>query len=310
MADRQIVRTQEAIDRFYLRLEFRDRSPATLNTYRSPLSKLATAAPWLPCTEDDVMRAMVLRKLSPNSKAHMLRVLRSFFAFVQDQYPGIEDPTVKIKDIKEQEVEPRVLTRKEVDRLVATARETNRQDYLLVLTFLDTMIRVGEMASITTSSFGDKFVYVHGKSGRRRAPISPVVADLLMEHADGKVIWRNELTGEPLTVDAIKKRITRVFDRAGIEGERRGPHTFRHTAATHFIEDGGDVVVLKGILGHKSLKMTLRYVTLAGTIIIEQHRLRSSALRYLGRPPVKITWPGISIHRSEPRYAKLQAPNL
>lgn len=308
MTEIQIVRTEDAIQAFSNRLKLLDRSPATLATYRSQLNKLASVTEWLPCTEDDVVQAMLVSDLSLSSKAHMLRVLRSFFDYATQHYPGVDDPTRGITGLKAKDEEPRVLTREEEDRLVAAARQSGWQDYLLVVTFLDAAVRVGEMAKVNVHSIRDRWFHVDGKSGERKAPINPEIAALLKEHAVDTVIWRNEKTGEPFTKEVIKKRIRNLFDLAQIHGPRRGPHTLRHTSATRFIEEGGNVFILKEILGHKDVRQTEKYVHLAGLTVLEQHSRMSAALRFIERRIPSSGSSGIATHRSITWHAQVIDP--
>ena len=277
-----IVRTEEAIERFNKKMLLAGRSPATLKSYAASLKKLADAAECLPCTEDQVMTALLASEMKRNSRGHMLRVLHAFFKAVQADYPEIPDPTDGLRDFFRAvpEEDPRVLTKAETDSLVAVARASGHQDFLLVLTFLDTAVRVGEMASIRAASIRDHWVHVNGKRGPRRVPISTFVAEMLLAHQVDGVIWQSATTGSSMTVSAIQKRIRRLFEESGMEGKKMGPHTLRHSSATKFIERGGDVAILQKILGHSTLAQTDRYVTLAGRPVLAQHAEKSPALDY------------------------------
>jgi len=52
------------------------------------------------------------------------------------------------------------------------------------------------------------------------------------------------------------------MERASISGVKHGPHSLRHTFATEWLRGGGDLFVLQKILGHTTLEMTRRYVSL------------------------------------------------
>lgn len=76
--------------------------------------------------------------------------------------------------------------------------------------------------------------------------------------------------GEPLKDDQYRNRLKEHAKKAGLN-LRIYPHLFRHTAATHFLENGGDIRHLQKILGHADLRMVERYTHLSKEAIKEQH---------------------------------------
>jgi site-specific recombinase XerD len=83
---------------------------------------------------------------------------------------------------------------------------------------------------------------------------------------------RGQNAGEPFLRGGILQLIERLGKKAGIQGVRCSPHTFRHTFAIEFLRNGGNLFTLKQILGHTSLQVTNRYVSLAQADIQSQHR--------------------------------------
>lgn len=66
--------------------------------------------------------------------------------------------------------------------------------------------------------------------------------------------------GRPLTKGGLLQLIVRLGEWAGVEGVRCSPHTFRHTFARMFMENGGDIFKLSRILRHTSVKTTENYL--------------------------------------------------
>ena len=126
----------------------------------------------------------------------------------------------------------------------------------------------------------DGFLKVMGKGSKER--ILPIGA------LEQKVLWRyvfhfrpepeNDLNnylfltldGKKLQPNAIKLLLSRWGKRAGVP--RLHAHLCRHTFATRFLINGGDVFTLQQILGHSTLEMVKHYVNLASNHVALQHQ--------------------------------------
>ena len=267
--------TANAIAAYLKELEGARRSAQTIRNYRHQLMPLARRAPRLPCSADAVRLALDDRSQGAYSRKQQLAAIRRFL-----RWTGTGDPTEAWPDITARAEVPRVFSDSEIDTVVSTAK-TNR-DRLLVLVLLDTGIRVGEMSGMRPSDLEGRWLRVDGKTGPRRVPISEWVAMDLMELADGHaVFWQARgRPGVPMPTESLKKTIVRILKNAGITGRRVGAHTFRHSMATRFVEDGGDVAALQQILGHASITQTMQYVSLAGNHSLKEHAEHSPARRF------------------------------
>ena len=79
-----------------------------------------------------------------------------------------------------------------------------------------------------------------------------------MRSDDLPCLWVTK-QGGPLRVTGLDEAVRTLGRRAGIEGVRYSPHTFRHTFATSWLRNGGSEFALQSALGHSSLDMTRRY---------------------------------------------------
>ena len=78
------------------------------------------------------------------------------------------------------------------------------------------------------------------------------------------------LDGSPMTYNAFRLVMNRLAARSGIE--RLHAHLLRHTFAVNYLVNGGDVFSLQQILGHTTLDMVRRYVTLSNNQVMTQHK--------------------------------------
>jgi len=143
-----------------------------------------------------------------------------------------------------------------------------RRVHALVCALLDTGCRVQEMLSAAVADFDldDCLITVIGKGDRqRRVPFSIDLRRILYSYRQA-----GGLQGEPLMFPARsggswgQRNALRSFhllqDRVGLE--RVGFHRLRHTFATEYLRNGGDVVRLSRTLGHAELSTTMGYVAM------------------------------------------------
>jgi len=161
------------------------------------------------------------------------------------------------------------------------------RDYTIILTLLDTGLRVSELCSLSLSNLWlqDGMLKVLGKGNKERLiPIGKHIQRLLWRYINR---YRSEsampnsdllfltMDGRPLTKDRIDKIMAYYGSKAGLAGVRCSPHTLRHTAAVSFLRNGGDVFSLQRMLGHASLEMTRRYCELADIDVKKVHMTAS-----------------------------------
>lgn len=174
----------------------------------------------------------------------------------------------------------------ELERLLALADPRERA---LTLLLLDTGLRLAEVASLRVGDIRpDGTIRVLGKGSKERiVPLGTTARRALIRYVAGRdpvgpadplFVGRY---GERLSRRGIQYAIARLGRRAGV-GTRSSPHTFRHTFARGYLVNGGDVFSLQQILGHATLDMVRRYVSLSEADLVARHRVASPADR-LGR---------------------------
>lgn len=167
-------------------------------------------------------------------------------------------------------------------RLCDNERPTALRDRAIVLLLLDTGMRAGELIGLHVSDVDLKNnrLTVFGKGSKERTlPISQTTA---------KAVWRylqqqDERTlraplirstdGGPLTGSALLQLIRSLGVKAGVTNAH--PHRFRHTFAINFLRNGGNAYELQAMLGHTTLEMVKRYLSLAQTDVEAAHRRAS-----------------------------------
>jgi site-specific recombinase XerD len=167
--------------------------------------------------------------------------------------------------------------------IIDTKSPTGFRDWTIILTLLDTGIRVSELTELKLENvnLAQRCLKIRGKGNKERiVPIGISVQRAIAKYTNkyrpsptyplsGNLFLKRD--GMPLTPNRIESIIKRYASKAGIQGVRSSPHTFRHTFATTYLRNGGDVFTLQLILGHETLDMVRNYVNLAQYDLQEAH---------------------------------------
>ncbi len=185
------------------------------------------------------------------------------------------NPLESLRPFKTPEKELSFLTVEQIQGLLKALGEGRRGDALLVAKVcLATGARWGEAEALGVSQVrGGAVHYVKTKSGKNRSvPIAPELEEELREH-----LVERYGEGWPMASRyffSCMGAFREALGRAGVvlpKGQLT--HVLRHTFASHFMMNGGNILVLQRILGHASLQMTMRYAHLAPGHLQEAVRL-------------------------------------
>lgn len=200
-----------------------------------------------------------LTQVSVATVNHETRYLRAVFSELirLDQYAG-KNPLVNIRTFAEAERELSFLTSEQIAVLLAECdKSSNNHCGPVARLCLATGARWSEANDLpVTGLFEDRVVFSGTKNGRVRViPIKPAFSAYLRGLAFP--------VGNRL-FSGCKGAFRKAVERSGIElPDGQLTHVLRHTFASHFLINGGDILALQRILGHSDLKITMRYAHLA-----------------------------------------------
>jgi integrase len=178
-----------------------------------------------------------------------------------------DNPLALVKPLKIQERELSWLTNDQIAELLAEIRRgcDNPHVEIITLICLATGARWSEAEKLKPTGLRNGVITFSGtKSGKvRSVPISAELEAQIIRH------WKQH--GQP---NSAITSFRRALARTTIELPKgQAAHALRHTFASHFIQNGGNVLTLQKILGHSSLAMTMRYAHLAPDHLADAVRL-------------------------------------
>ncbi|WP_250501753.1 tyrosine-type recombinase/integrase [Caballeronia sp. AZ7_KS35] len=188
-----------------------------------------------------------------------------------------ENPLGKLRQFKIQENELSFLTTDQIRSLLESLEEARNPHVLLIAKIcLATGARWSEVESLRVSQVrGGIIQFARTKSGKTRAV--PVDEEIITELSNHHERFGKGDSFFEYAWSAFREGV----ERAGITlPDGQMTHALRHTFASHFMMNGGNILTLQRILGHQSLIMTMRYAHLSPDHLSEARRLNPlNALR-------------------------------
>lgn len=263
--------------RYYLRME-RGLSPNTVAAYGRDVGEFLAAADLAPraVRTEDIERYLAARtELSKRSQARLLSALRSFFDWLILEGERKDNPCDRIDAPKLGRYLPAVLSVEEVTAILesvntATGDWRALRDRAILEILYGCGLRVSEACGLLISHvfLKEGFVRVVGKGNKERlVPLGEMAADAFARYLEARpqaaepalddFAFLNK-NGRPMSRVAIFNLVKQQALVAGVNKEI-SPHTFRHSFATHLIENGADLRVVQEMLGHESILTTEIY---------------------------------------------------
>jgi site-specific recombinase XerD len=310
----------ELLDEYILSLEASNRRPKTMTWYVQILDRFFTflESKGLLKPLDGIgreeLRAYILHlqtskrwpnkpptgkdtgKLSPASIQGHVRAIKALWGWLAREGHIDENPLSKFPLPKVPQKMLHIMAPGQVEKLLATVdRHTvlGARNYLIILLLYDCGLRVSELIRIKLEELdiGSGLIRVMGKGQKERlVPVSGVTRKEIIRYlaharphvceAESPYLFAMP-DGEPISANGVEQFLRRLAGKAGLAGIRCYPHAFRHTFATQFLANGGNVFALKNIMGHSSLETTLKYTHLQPRDLQNQHA-HFSPVRNLG----------------------------
>jgi integrase/recombinase XerD len=237
--------------------------------------------------------ALAGRRMSAASVGRRLSAIRQFYRFLYAEGHRTDNPAAVIEGPRRGRTLPKVLSIKEVDRLLKSARaqlasaeggERKRAMRLICLieVLYATGLRISELIALPAAAArrDERMLVIRGKGGRERlvplgaparAAMREYLALLAAGGAEAPSKWLFPSFGESghLTRQHAARELKEIAAAAGLAPTRVSPHVLRHAFASHLLQNGADLRVVQTLLGHADISTTQIY-----THVLEE-RLKS-----------------------------------
>lgn len=270
--------------RNYLKIE-RAMSPNTVASYCSDIEKFLAALSEKgkmteETTSEDIESYIAsCHGLEKRSQARVLSSLRSFFGWGVVEGHIKDNPCDVVDSPKLGRYLPDVLSVDDVDDIIRSVDLSTWQglrDRAILEVLYGCGLRVSEAVDMKISClyFDEGFVRVIGKGNKERlVPVGEMAADAVNAYMEARpepadtesedILFLNRF-GRALSRQSMFKIIKKQVQIAGVN-KKISPHTFRHSFATHLVENGADLRIVQEMLGHESITTTEIYTHVDST---------------------------------------------
>lgn len=268
----------------YLRIE-RGLAQNSIKSYQRDVNKLILYLETHNILEDPIKVSMetvqrfvydIAKTVNPRSQARIISGLKGFFNYLVFEEYRTDNPMDLLESPKIGRKLPDTLSEPEIDTLIGAidlSRPEGERNRAMLETLYGCGLRVSELIGLKLSDlfFEEGFIKVTGKGDKQRfVPIGTINIKYIN-------IYRNEIRihqniqkghedilflnrrGKQLTRAMIFTIIKRLAEKIGLQ-KSISPHTFRHSFATHLLENGADLRAIQQMLGHESITTTEVYM--------------------------------------------------
>lgn len=259
---------------YHLRME-RQYSPNTVSAYLSDVRDFLDFCKDKDNSDNAVNEYLIEKggKVSKRSQARMLSSLRAWFDFQILSGERKDNPCDRVDAPKLGRYLPSVLSKEEVIAIIESVVPTNwstSRDRAILEILYSCGLRVSEACELKISNVHveEGFVRVTGKGDKERlVPISGPALEAFSHYLELRPVPAGNQWSDTAFLNRFGKSLSRVSifkmikQQAMIAGVRKeiSPHTFRHSFATHLIENGADLRIVQEMLGHESILTTELY---------------------------------------------------
>lgn len=201
------------------------------------------------------------RKVSAGLRSVYVSALKFFYRNTVRRPEVVEH----IAHPKKPKLLPDVLTKEEVLAIFKATRSLKYK--AIIATTYSAGLRISEVCTLRLTDINSKRMLIHIRCAKgnkdRYVMLSEQLVVLLRQYYKGLrrrgiYLFSGQDPNRPISTSAVHQVLKKAVKKAGLS-KKVSMHTLRHCFATHFLEAGGDIRVVQVLLGHTSIRTTVRY---------------------------------------------------
>jgi site-specific recombinase XerD len=222
--------------------------------------------------ERDVRRFLLYLAQERGVGAATIKMHTAAIKFLYERTLERPEVVAKIPYIKVRQKLPEILSGTEVDGLLAAMDSIAYR--AIVMTTYGAGLRISEVCPLEVTSLDSKrmLILVHGKGGRDRYVALPMLVLTTLRaywkatRPKGSMLFPGHKPDTCISHGAVRDNLKAAAVKAGIT-KRVTPHVLRHSFATHLLELGTNLRVIQMLLGHASIRTTVRYTRVTSRLV-------------------------------------------
>lgn len=218
------------------------------------------------------------QKFSERSQARWISSIKAFFKYLLEDEIREDNPSALLEGPKLGLYLPDTLSLGDIERIINAIEKSSdlgKRNHCIIEVLYGCGLRVSELIDIKISNinFKENYLKINGKGNKTRfVPLAHYTAELLKDYINSvriksKINKKHEDTlflnsrGTSMSRVIVFIIIKELTDKAGVS-KKISPHTFRHSFATHLLQNGADLRYIQEMLGHSSITTTGIYTHL------------------------------------------------
>ncbi len=228
-------------------------SDSSKRNYQAVFSSLNKFSEEFPVKSAAVNKWLVsLKGYSDQTVRLWFTILRNACEYMEANYE-LTNPCKAVDAPKVKKKQRRYFKAAEIVRILQACN--GEKEYALIMTLVDSGCRIGGLSKLKGGDVGDSWLDVKEKTGERRYRLDARLCEVLKRLAgdDNNLVFG-------LSDKALSMRVIRICRRAGLKGEKLGPHTLRHSSASLVAAETKNAMAVKAFLQHDNIQNSMIYI--------------------------------------------------